>query len=58
MFIRHRTSAEIQKEREVNLSELRHPQTDEERVQKKEWSVVIGICTHLGCVPIGNILKF
>uniref|UniRef100_F1L9A3 Cytochrome b-c1 complex subunit Rieske, mitochondrial n=1 Tax=Ascaris suum TaxID=6253 RepID=F1L9A3_ASCSU len=52
VFVKHRTAREIQREREVVVSELRHPQTDEERVQKPEWSVLIGVCTHLGCVPI------
>ena len=34
------------------MTELRDPESDEERVQRPEWLVVIGICTHLGCVPI------
>jgi len=51
-FIRHRTPEQIETERAVNVSELRDPQKDEDRVQKPEWLVVIGICTHLGCVPI------
>lgn len=38
----------------MNVSELRHAESDEERVQKPEWSIVIGVCTHLGCVPIGK----
>lgn len=53
MFVRHRTQDEIAKERQVNTAELRHPQTDEERAQRPEWLVVVGVCTHLGCVPIG-----
>lgn len=38
----------------MSLSELRDPQTDDDRVKKSEWLVIIGICTHLGCVPIPN----
>lgn len=40
------------------MDELRHPQTDEERVLNPEWLVLIGICTHLGCVPIANSGEF
>ena len=36
------------------LSELRDPQTDVERAPKPEWLIVVGVCTHLGCVPLGN----
>ncbi|EPB76588.1 Ubiquinol cytochrome reductase transmembrane region [Ancylostoma ceylanicum] len=45
-------------EKAVNVSELRHAEHDDERVQKDEWSVVIGVCTHLGCVPIANAGDF
>jgi ubiquinol-cytochrome c reductase iron-sulfur subunit len=58
VFVKHRTPQEIQRENSVNVSELRHPQTDEERVQKPEWSVVIGVCTHLGCIPIAGAGDF
>jgi len=54
LFIRHRTAEEISTERGVPVSTLRDPQTDDERVQKPEWLVVLGVCTHLGCVPIAN----
>ena len=54
VFVRHRTAQEIDEARKVNISELRDPQTDEQRVKKPEWLVVIGICTHLGCVPLGH----
>ncbi|KAH8403194.1 hypothetical protein KR222_007241 [Zaprionus bogoriensis] len=54
LFIRHRTPSEIQTERGVATSELRDPETDDQRVVKPEWLVVIGVCTHLGCVPIAN----
>lgn len=54
LFVRHRTQEEINTEAAVPLSELRHPETDSERVIRPEWLVVIGVCTHLGCVPIAN----
>lgn len=54
LFIRHRTGAEIAAEESVNTGTLRDPQADSERVKKPEWLVVIGVCTHLGCVPIAN----
>ena len=54
VFVRHRTEQEIEAARSVEVSALRDPQEDAARVQKPEWLVVVGICTHLGCVPIGN----
>ena len=54
VFIRHRTAAEIAEARAVPTAELRDPVRDEDRVQKPEWLVVVGICTHLGCIPLGQ----
>jgi ubiquinol-cytochrome c reductase iron-sulfur subunit len=54
LFIRHRTAEEIEREQAVEPSSLRDPQHDNERIQKPEWLVLIGVCTHLGCVPIAN----
>ncbi len=54
IFIRHRTADEIAEANEVSLTELRHQETDAERTQKPEWLVMLGVCTHLGCVPIGE----
>ena len=54
VFIRHRTAEEIKEAEAVNVADLRDPQSDEQRVQKPEWLVMIGICTHLGCVPLGQ----
>lgn len=56
IFIRHRTEQEISTARSVNVSELPDPQTDEERVKKghEQWLIMIGICTHLGCIPLGQ----
>jgi len=54
IFIDHRTPKEIDEARAVDVNTLRDPQTDAQRVIKPEWLVVIGICTHLGCVPLGQ----
>lgn len=54
VFIRRRTEKEIAKEKAVNISELRDPEPDEKRAPSGEWLIVIGICTHLGCVPIAG----
>ena len=54
VFIRHRTDEEIQAANGVDIKELRDPQTDSVRVTKPEWLVVMGVCTHLGCVPLGD----
>ena len=53
-----RTPSEIQAEQSVAVSTLRDPQHDDERVKNKEWLVIIGVCTHLGCVPIANAGQF
>ena len=39
---------------EPNVAELRDPQPDSARVKKPEWLVMIGVCTHLGCIPLGQ----
>lgn len=54
LFVRHRTATEIQNEQNTVLAELRDPEDDSVRVQKPEWLVIVGVCTHLGCVPISN----
>lgn len=54
VFIRHRTQAEIEEAKSVDWEKLRDPQRDEDRATKPEWLVMIGVCTHLGCVPIGE----
>lgn len=58
VFIRRRTEADIAKANDVNLKELRDPQEDIVRVQDPEWLIVIGVCTHLGCVPLPNAGDF
>lgn len=54
LFVRHRSGNEIEEVRSVDVTSLRDPQHDHERVVRDQWLVVIGVCTHLGCVPISN----
>jgi len=54
VFIRHRTAQEIADSKQVDVASLRDPQKDEDRVKKPEWLVLVGVCTHLGCVPQGQ----
>jgi len=54
VFIRHRTPEEIKAAETVDISTLRDPQTDQQRVEKPDWLIVVGVCTHLGCVPQGQ----
>lgn len=54
VFLRYRTGLEIEEAQGVDVAQLRDPQTDEERTQKPEWLVMIGVCTHLGCIPKGQ----
>ncbi|CAL8980371.1 Ubiquinol-cytochrome c reductase iron-sulfur subunit [Rhodoplanes serenus] len=56
IFISHRTKQEIEQAQSVKLSALPDPQSDQDRVKAghDQWLVVIGICTHLGCIPISK----
>lgn len=54
VFIDHRTQAQIAEARATKLAELRDPQRDEDRTQRPAWLIQIGICTHLGCIPLGQ----
>ena len=54
VFIRHRTPEEIAKVQAVNLKSLPDPESDKKRTIEPQWIVVVGICTHLGCVPLGQ----
>lgn len=54
VFVRHRTPEQIKSAEEVDVSTLRDPQSDKDRVKRPEWLVTIGVCTHLGCVPLGQ----
>jgi len=58
LFIKHRSAEEIAREQAVDVATLRDPEADGDRVQKAEYLVVIGVCTHLGCVPIANAGDF
>merc|ERR1711998_543507 len=51
VFVRHRTEEEIAKAVKVPMDSLKDPQKDGDRVTDPEWLVVLGVCTHLGCVP-------
>ncbi|MEC9346122.1 MAG: ubiquinol-cytochrome c reductase iron-sulfur subunit [Pseudomonadota bacterium] len=55
VFVRHRTAKEIEEAVSVPLADLPDPEADAERVKdgKDQWLIVLGVCTHLGCVPIG-----
>lgn len=52
VFVRRRTEEDVEAARAVPLNTLRDPQTDEARVVDPEWLVLVGVCTHLGCVPL------
>ena len=54
VFIKRRTPEEVKSAESINIKDLKHPEDDKIRVKKSEWLVVIGICTHLGCVPING----
>jgi ubiquinol-cytochrome c reductase iron-sulfur subunit len=53
VFVRHRTAAEIAAARRDDNAPMKDPQKDEDRVKpgKAPWLVLVGVCTHLGCVP-------
>lgn len=55
LFVRRRTAAEIEEAQQASLADLKDPQADSERVKedRPEWLVLVGVCTHLGCVPLG-----
>ena len=54
VFIKRRTQEEIAEARVVKLEDLKDPQKDEDRAKNPEWLVMVGICTHLGCVPLSD----
>ena len=54
VFIRHRTKTEIDIAKAVSDGDMIDPQSDADRVQKAEWLVLVGVCTHLGCIPLGT----
>ncbi|MCJ1440934.1 MAG: hsp70 nucleotide exchange factor fes1 [Stictis urceolatum] len=60
VFVRHRTEDEIKEANDVKWESLRDPQPDSDRVKEgsPQWLVMLGVCTHLGCVPIGEAGDF
>src|ERR1700722_1459724 len=56
IFVRHRTVPEIKEAQDVKLTDLIEPEADSVRtkVGHDQWIILIGICTHLGCIPLGN----
>lgn len=56
VFIKRRTQEQMAEARNVSLADLPDPEKDEDRVKKskEEYLVVLGVCTHLGCVPLGK----
>ena len=54
IFIRHRTNDEITMAGDVSVDDLIHKETDESRVKNPKWLIVVGVCSHLGCVPLGQ----
>lgn len=54
VFVRRRTAEEIEKAKSDDTGALVDPQKDADRVKKPEWLILVGVCTHLGCVPLGN----
>jgi ubiquinol-cytochrome c reductase iron-sulfur subunit len=56
IYISHRTKKQIEEVRAVPVNSLPDPATDQSRTKEghDQWLVVIGICTHLGCIPIAH----
>ncbi len=54
VFIRRRTKDEIAKAAADDSADLKDPQSDKERAPKPEWLIMVGVCTHLGCIPLGQ----
>ena len=54
LFIRYRTEEEISEAKDIDLNSLKDPELDEDRAENAKYLVMIGVCTHLGCVPLGQ----
>jgi len=54
IFIRRRTKEEIEEASAVDLKDLKDPEKDKDRAKDPEWLVMVGVCTHLGCIPLGE----
>lgn len=57
VFIRNRTAKEVEEARAAKIADLPDPQTDAQRVKKENWLVLVGVCTHLGCIPKGQSIS-
>ena len=60
VVVRNRTQKEIDEARAVPMDQLKDPEKDEDRVQKghDNWLVMVALCTHLGCIPVGESGEF
>ena len=60
VFVRNRTQKEIEEARAVPMDQLKDPQKDEDRVMKghDNWLIMVALCTHLGCIPLGESGEF
>ena len=54
VFVRRRTQVEITEAGSINIINLPDPEADAARVQRPEWLILVGVCTHLGCIPLGQ----
>ncbi len=56
VFVRYRTPAEIEAARNTPMNDLVEPAKDEDRVKKgkEKYLILVGVCTHLGCIPLGT----
>lgn len=58
VFVQNRTEAQIASAVNDDTADMRDPQTDAERVKDPKWMIVLGICTHLGCVPLTGMGEY
>jgi ubiquinol-cytochrome c reductase iron-sulfur subunit len=60
IYIMNRTPKQVEEARAVAMSDLKDPQSDQDRTKDghEQWLVVVGICTHLGCIPIAHEGKY
>lgn len=54
VFVRHRTAAEIAAAEGAAMADLKDPQPDSERAPRPQWLILVGVCTHFGCIPLGQ----
>ncbi len=54
VFVRHRTAEEVKDAEAVPLDDMIDPENDKDRAQKPQWLIMVGVCTHLGCIPLGQ----